>query len=336
MVVPARRLFHRVIPGTASINRKRKGKNMRKTLNFLLTLSLLLLFCLPPALAASSPWLTDLEAAKAQARKEHKDILMFFSGSDWCHWCQKLDEEVFSHDDFLQKVRKNFVLLNLDFPRNKKQDEKLRQANQELAKKFKIKGYPTVLLADADGKVYARTGYQQGGVEAYLKHLQQLRSGKQKLDAVMKKAEKASGLEKARLLDEALTIMNKNKLPGDRKSLMGEIVKLDADNKAGLKAKYEIYFKIAPIEEELRKTRDYDKALTQLDKLLESEKLTPKVKQQIYLFKANICLRGKRDLEQGIKNLQRAAAADPQSQIAKRIPQIVESLRKSQQAQPAK
>ncbi|MBW1645544.1 MAG: thioredoxin family protein [Deltaproteobacteria bacterium] len=308
---------------------------MRKTLTCLFALILALSFCLPAA--AATPWLTDLEAAKVQAKKEHKDILMFFSGSDWCHWCKKLDEEVFSHEDFLKKVQQNFVLVNFDFPKNKKQDEKLRKTNQQMAKKFKIKGYPTVLLADAGGQVYARTGYQQGGVEAYLKHLQQLRAGKQKLDEVLKKAEKAQGLEKARLLDQALTIMSENKLPGDRKPLMKEIVELDADNKAGLKGKYEIYFKVAPIEEGLRKTRDYDKALAQLDELLKNDQqLTPKARQQLYLFKANICLRGKHDLERGIKNLQQAAAADPQSKLSQRIPQIIESLRKSQPANQPK
>jgi thioredoxin-related protein len=132
-------------------------------------------------LAASAPlaiagdgWLTDLDKAKEQAAKEDKAILMDFTGSDWCGWCIKLDEEVFSKKKFKDYAKKHFVLLELDFPRKKEQSDELKEQNRELAKKFGIEGFPTVILTDAKGRKFGETGYQEGGPEAYIKHLDEL------------------------------------------------------------------------------------------------------------------------------------------------------------------
>jgi thioredoxin-related protein len=137
-----------------------------------LKLSLLALLLFPfSALAGGDAWLTDLEEAKKVAKKENKAILIDFTGSDWCHWCIILKKEVFSKEEFLEAAKKDFVLVELDFPRKSEQSPERQKTNKALAKKYEIKGYPTVLLTDATGKVFARTGYQEGGVEPYLAHL---------------------------------------------------------------------------------------------------------------------------------------------------------------------
>jgi len=122
--------------------------------------------------------------------------------------------------------------------------------------------------------------------------------------------------------------MMTNHLLGDRNKLIDEIIKLDPDNKAGLRAKYELQHKVAPIEKALQKTGNFDQALADLDKLLKEEtNLQPKDRQRLYLFKASICLKGKRDRESGISNLEQAAKAAPNTKIAKRIPDIIASIR---------
>jgi thioredoxin-related protein len=81
---------------------------------------------------------------------------------------------VFSTKAFKQYAKKNLVLFAADFPRGKKLPEKVVAQNKELARSYGIQGFPTVLLVDANGKEIARTGYQEGGGEAYVKHLQEL------------------------------------------------------------------------------------------------------------------------------------------------------------------
>ena len=68
---------------------------------------------------SSVVWLTDFEAAKKQAAAEKKPIMMFFTGSDWCGWCQKLHEDVLDKDEFQAFAKDGVVLLELDFPRTK-------------------------------------------------------------------------------------------------------------------------------------------------------------------------------------------------------------------------
>ena len=97
-------------------------------------------------------WLTDFEAAKKQAAAEKKPILMFFTGSDWCIWCQRLHEGVLDKDEFQTFAKDNLILLELDFPRSKELPAKLKKQNDALNKKFKIEGYPTMVLVDSDGE----------------------------------------------------------------------------------------------------------------------------------------------------------------------------------------
>jgi protein disulfide-isomerase len=123
---------------------------------------------------ASEGWLTDFKEAREKAKKDKLLILADFTGSDWCVWCKKLDNEVFSKKAFKEFAEKNFALLMIDFPSLKKLSQKEKQRNQELAEKFGIKGFPTVLILDADGKVLAQTGYQAGGAENYIKHLEEI------------------------------------------------------------------------------------------------------------------------------------------------------------------
>ncbi len=132
--------------------------------------------CCAEKKAEEPTWLTDFKAATAIAKEKKLPILVDFSGSDWCGWCIKLEKEVFSKKEFKEYAAKNLVLVLADFPQAKKQTDEVKKQNQALQAKYKneIEGYPTVLLLDADGKVIAKTGYQPGGPEKYVKHLKKL------------------------------------------------------------------------------------------------------------------------------------------------------------------
>ncbi len=134
---------------------------------------LALLLLAPLAALGAEGWLTDFEAAKKQAAAEKKDILVDFTGSDWCGWCIKLDKEVFSTEAF--KAQKDFVLVALDFPRRKEMPADQKARNEALMRQWGVRGFPTIILTNAKGEPYARTGYQPGGPEKYLPHLAELR-----------------------------------------------------------------------------------------------------------------------------------------------------------------
>lgn len=126
------------------------------------------------ALGAGADWGTDFEAARKAAVEGKKLILADFTGSDWCPWCIKLDSEVFQKDAFKTFAKESLVLFVADFPNEKQLPKDLAEKNRKLAEKYDVKGFPTVLLLDADGKVLARTGYRRGGAESYVEHLKSL------------------------------------------------------------------------------------------------------------------------------------------------------------------
>lgn len=123
---------------------------------------------------ASVAWMTDFEKAKKEAAERKVPILANFAGSDWCGWCMKLDREVFSRAEFKKYAKDNLVLFLADFPARETQPDEVKRQNKELASQYGIRGFPTVLLLGADGKVLARTGYRKGGAAKYVEHLKKV------------------------------------------------------------------------------------------------------------------------------------------------------------------
>ena len=141
---------------------------MKKSLLVVLGLAVGLLGSLR---ASAGEWETDFAKASEAAKKDSKYMLLDFSGSDWCGWCMKLDKEVFKTADFKDYAKQNLVLVLLDFPHTKPQSKKIKDQNKELAQKYEIKGYPTVIILSPDGELVGQTGYKSGGGAKYVEHL---------------------------------------------------------------------------------------------------------------------------------------------------------------------
>ncbi len=114
-------------------------------------------------------WTEDLDAARAEARKTGKPILLDFTGSDWCGWCIKLHNEVFDTDEFKAYAAENLVPVVIDFPRSRSLPPEIKQRNDRLAARYSVRGYPTIVLLDPnDESELGRTGYVPGGPEAFI------------------------------------------------------------------------------------------------------------------------------------------------------------------------
>jgi protein disulfide-isomerase len=136
----------------------------------LLGLATLLTISAPGLQAGDGPvWHENWADAVALAKKENKPLLVDFTGSDWCGWCIKLDKEVFDTPHFKEWAAKKVVLVKLDYPRRKAQPDAIKEQNQKILKQYKIRGFPTILFLDAEGKVLGRSGYKDGGPEGWCK-----------------------------------------------------------------------------------------------------------------------------------------------------------------------
>jgi thioredoxin-related protein len=103
-----------------------------------------------------SAWGDNLEVALADAKQNHKMVLLYFSGSDWCGPCIKLKQEVLETADFQAFSKEHLNLVRADFPRMKKNQLSKEQTayNEKLAEKYNPKGkFPLTVLINIDGKV---------------------------------------------------------------------------------------------------------------------------------------------------------------------------------------
>ena len=122
-----------------------------------------------PTTTENTPaWGTDYDAALAEAKTGGKKVFMFFTGSDWCGWCQRLQKEILTQPEFGQYARENLVLLEVDFPRNTAQSDAQKASNRTLAQRFRVTGYPTIVVLGSDGKTVGRLGYQEGGPAPFI------------------------------------------------------------------------------------------------------------------------------------------------------------------------
>jgi protein disulfide-isomerase len=120
-------------------------------------------------------WETNVNKALEVSASTKKPLLLFFTGSDWCGWCIRLQKEVLKTPEFAAWAKENVVLVELDYPRRVPQTEEIKQQNNELQQIFGIQGFPTIILANStltDGKVSFKgigsTGYVAGGPTAWL------------------------------------------------------------------------------------------------------------------------------------------------------------------------
>jgi protein disulfide-isomerase len=120
-------------------------------------------------------WQTDLNKAMEISKKSKKPMLLFFTGSDWCGWCIRLQKEVLKTPEFAKWAKDNVVLVELDFPRKTPQSPEIQKQNMDLQQVFAVQGYPTVWFTKAtkkDGKLnfeqLGSTGYVAGGPSAWL------------------------------------------------------------------------------------------------------------------------------------------------------------------------
>ncbi len=130
-------------------------------------------------------WHTDVNKASELSIKSKKPLMLFFTGSDWCGWCIRLQKEVFKTPEFIKWANENVTLVELDFPRRKQLEPTLAQQNKNLEQMFAIRGYPTVWFvtpALVDGKMtfnrLGSTGYVANGPQGWLPGANQILANK--------------------------------------------------------------------------------------------------------------------------------------------------------------
>lgn len=131
-------------------------------------------------------WEVDVIKAVDISIREKKPLFLFYTGSDWCAACKKLQNEVFSQPQFREWAKNNVILVELDFPRNKEPDPLLQPQNNQMKEIFGVSSYPTIIFASAtrrhNGVYYTKLGamgYMAGGPEVWLNSANQFLPARQ-------------------------------------------------------------------------------------------------------------------------------------------------------------
>ena len=123
----------------------------------------------------SQDWETSYENSITKAQNQNKKIILVFQGSDWCGPCIKLSKEIWSTEEFIAYSKINYILIQADFPRKKKNalEKKQQKINNFLAEKYNPNGYfPLVVVLNKNGEVLGETSYKKTTPKQYINLLE--------------------------------------------------------------------------------------------------------------------------------------------------------------------
>jgi thioredoxin-related protein len=133
--------------------------------------SILIITLFLSCLSNAQNWESDWSAAAALAKQNQQNVVLVFSGSDWCAPCIKLDKSIWQSPEFQEYAKDHWTMLRADFPRKKANQlsEDQKSKNAQLAEKYNKNGYfPLVLVLDPNGNILGQTGFKNISVKEYI------------------------------------------------------------------------------------------------------------------------------------------------------------------------
>ena len=117
--------------------------------------------------------------------------------------------------------------------------------------------------------------------------------------------------------------------------VVARIIKLDSDNKAGLKSKYGARFALEDLNKKLQAEK-YAEAIKGADAYLAEKGGEKEMKQKIAFLKARALFMQSKDFKGAIAALEVARALAPETSIGKQIPNILKGLKAQAEKQAGK
>lgn len=195
------------------------------------------------ARARIAHWTQDVDAARRQAAAEGKSVAIVFLGSD--RFSTRWLQEVLAHKDFAQTMLPRYVLVLIDFPREREARARVRdpERNQAVRRHYRVRRLPRMVLADAQGLPFAMLEYAEGGVPAFATRLAQAQAQRAQRDRLLAEIASAEGAAKLPAIDKALALLGELDLVPHYKDVLLQWLELarkyDPTNEQGV---YEAVF----------------------------------------------------------------------------------------------
>jgi thiol-disulfide isomerase/thioredoxin len=188
-----------------------------------------------PSVQAGEPWYLEFDEGRAAAKAQGKDLLIDFGGSDWCVPCKWLKERILSKPEFIERAAGTFTLIDIDLPLRGPIPPDRKRRYEDLQERYGIASVPTVVLAMADGRPYARTTYRDAfqAPEAYWNHLAPLLERGRRLRMALDRAQSLEGESRAAELVNGLSEIDPRFIPRFYSDRVAEIRAADPSDSTG-------------------------------------------------------------------------------------------------------
>lgn len=293
--------------------------------------------CIAPCFAAEG-WLTDMDAAKKEAAEQKKDLMIEFTGSDWCPPCKYLRSTILDSPEFANYADKNkLVLVELDFPRTPgKISKELMKEREDIMRRYGVTGFPTVMLMDGTGAPHARIVGPTKTAPEYLEKLENARELKNSLNGEIAAARMLSDSERAAALAKALEKVPEE-LQGYHKELIAEIMASDPEDRFGYGKKEKEARLMAQQREMLEqfylsqrgkvRGEEAQKSREEAGKILASPDLLPSIRLKLNKFISDSYAL-ERNYPKSLEYLKIARDSDPGSKESARLQPWIENMEK--------
>lgn len=210
-------------------------------------------------------WETDFESAAQRAEREGKLLLVEFTGSDWCGACMQMHRSVLDKPEFADEIRPGFIPVCLDYPRKTEQAAELKKQNDELARRYAIQGFPTLLVLTPAGELCGGFAGCRTRVQDVLDILDAARHSADKL----KKSASLPPQERLAILVELYRALPEALRPSAA-ALRSEIAALDPQDTAGIAREESVLAEQERINARMAGIRSPEERLLVLEELLRS------------------------------------------------------------------
>ena len=300
--------------------------------------------CTTSSKPGKNGWYVDYDAAKKEAQKKNKNLLIFFSVVDNDAESWTLKEKVFDTKEFVSALSKRFILVNLDFSASlsgddEDQSEKGKKEAEERQRKIEYMGYiaslynvdsiPSVFLATKEGYCAAKieASDEDAAPEVYIKLIESKTADLDKINTLADAVRAASGVEKVRAIDALSEATDDT-----RRLLLADLFRtlpsLDPNDETGLVGKYLLLTAVFDASTFYAR-RDFSSAIQALVSAAEDNRLGGRERQHAYYYAGELLTTtGSTDYKAVFDYFQKSYDADPESEYAPRIAEMLVALKK--------
>jgi len=302
----------------------------------------------PAAAVASTPtWHTDFEIARQLAKDKKIHLLLAFTTADSAGLSAKLESEVLATPEFLIEAGKNFLLVRVDMPADESQlSPALKKQNTWLRSRYPASRLPAVWLCEPYARAYAQTGYVPGGSKVFLAWMEERRQAGIAANAALMQAGPMRGIERAKTLAAGLQGLDDAILASNYHKEILEIIQLDADGAAGLKAPFDAIARDAAARpmlvrmqlelQALREQQLWDDLEKQIEQRLAEQQGQRAAEQYLTFLKGCCRLEGRQDCTGALPLFESALAMAKRSELAPEIARVRQEAAAAVEAQKAR